>query len=626
MTSTVPLPTSDDSPRALLLAMRQQQRLVVVVDLMESVRLMQQNEQATLTRWLGFVQYVQTELLPKYPAQLVKSTGDGLLLQLDDPRVLDSFTQRMHAHFALINTQLAPEQTMWLRIGCHLTDVFAAEQDIYGAGVNLACRIATLANPGETVVSVEVRDQLVDGLHADFTDLGECYFKHLEGAVRVFRLSSPDLALCFPTASAMDNKKGTAFQREASISDLRAVVAVLPFSPRKLVNDEQWAVGEIIAESLIGQFSRSLSLRVISHLSTKSLAKVAEQGDIETLQAQCKKLGVHHVLCGSYMVINKKVIVNWELFNSHDNQIIGADRVEGDVDHLLERSNEITHTIADMAHRAILQTEVKKSLHQPLPTLQSHSLLSSGINLLFRTSENDFQRSQRILNHLSERHNTSHQPYAWLAKSYVLMASQSTSTARHAATDRHADYCRFLTQRAIELAPNSSFSWAISGLVSYHILHDFDHASEFLDQAIAINPSESLAWLYKGMLHAFKAEVEPGLHAVKTACQLSPLDPNRHYFFTLTASAHLSAGHYAEAIEYANRAISGNIYHLSAHRVLVISQALSGDLDAAKINGKRLLQLAPEFTVSGYQNNFKNSNFKLGETFGRALSMAGIPM
>ena len=58
-----------------------------------------------------------------------------------------------------------------------MADVVVEHNDIYGTGVNLAARIASLAGPGEIVVSSQVRDQLVEGLDADVEDLGHCYVK-----------------------------------------------------------------------------------------------------------------------------------------------------------------------------------------------------------------------------------------------------------------------------------------------------------------------------------------------------------------------------------------------------------------------------------------------------------------
>ena len=75
--------------------------------------------------------------------------------------------------------------------------------DIYGTGVNLAARLATLAGPGETIASASAheqlaaalaslaepgetigsaaaRDELTHGVDASCEDLGECILKHFD--------------------------------------------------------------------------------------------------------------------------------------------------------------------------------------------------------------------------------------------------------------------------------------------------------------------------------------------------------------------------------------------------------------------------------------------------------------
>ena len=64
----------------------------------------------------------------------------------------------------------------------------ADRHDIYGSDVNLTARIATLAGPGEIVISSELRDQLTDGLDAELEDLGDCHLKHVAEPVRAYRV------------------------------------------------------------------------------------------------------------------------------------------------------------------------------------------------------------------------------------------------------------------------------------------------------------------------------------------------------------------------------------------------------------------------------------------------------
>ena len=55
-------------------------RTVLVADVVESVRLMQEDESGTVQRWRAFVDHVVHRLLPGQDGRLVKSLGDGLML------------------------------------------------------------------------------------------------------------------------------------------------------------------------------------------------------------------------------------------------------------------------------------------------------------------------------------------------------------------------------------------------------------------------------------------------------------------------------------------------------------------------------------------------------------------
>lgn len=61
-------------------------RALAVVDVVESVRLMQANEANVINRWRRFVNEVATQVLPTHGGRLVKSLGDGLLLESWDTR------------------------------------------------------------------------------------------------------------------------------------------------------------------------------------------------------------------------------------------------------------------------------------------------------------------------------------------------------------------------------------------------------------------------------------------------------------------------------------------------------------------------------------------------------------
>jgi adenylate cyclase len=61
-------------------------RAVLILDVVESVRLVEQDETSFIARWLAFVEHVRTQILPEHNGHFTKGLGDGLLLDFDDTR------------------------------------------------------------------------------------------------------------------------------------------------------------------------------------------------------------------------------------------------------------------------------------------------------------------------------------------------------------------------------------------------------------------------------------------------------------------------------------------------------------------------------------------------------------
>ncbi|NJS37175.1 MAG: hypothetical protein HC765_13470 [Brachymonas sp.] len=168
---------------------------------------------------------------------------------------------------------------------------------------------------------------------------------------------------------------------------------------------------------------------------------------------------------------------------------------------------------------------------------------------------------------------------------------------------------------------------SIDGFVRCNLLKDFDGALVKYEQALDANPSDSLAWLFKSMLHAFKGENDRSVPALQQALNLSPFDPNRYFFDSLAASVHLSAANYGMAIDYAKRSLRSNCTHVSTHRALTIALVLAGQVEQARDSAARLMKLDPSLTVYWLFAAFTGrANLVLGQDFAYALREAGIPI
>ena len=378
--------TDTQEPADLLqMALTVSQKVVMVIDLVESVRLMSADEAGTVARWHQFVRQAQAEVIPAHRGRLVKSLGDGLMVEFELARDAVDAAQTLHSAICLTNAGLNADRHMHLRAGINSSQIYTDQLDIYGAGVNLAARLATLAGPGETVVSASVRDGLTDGLDASIEDLGECYLKHLEEPVRSFRVGLTSAAPLVPTQTDYN-------------APLRPTIAVIPFEARSN-EPEHFSIGELIADAVIGQLGKSTELHVISRLSA-----TAFRGRNATITEIGQHLGAIYILSGSYVVYGNNLMVSAELSDMAMHRVVWVERVQSVISDLLQVESEIGHSLSNSVCAAVIEREVHKATTQPLPTLKSYSLMLGAITLMHRATNGEFNRAREMLDRLRDLH------------------------------------------------------------------------------------------------------------------------------------------------------------------------------------------------------------------------------
>jgi adenylate cyclase len=584
--------------------LHRRRRAIVVVDVVESVRLMQANEADVIDRWRRFVHTVRTEVLPAHGGRLVKSLGDGLLLEFENVQAAVASSFELQRRVAPINIARANDTAIRLRIGVHVSEVVQDELDIYGTGVNLAARITTLAGAAEIVVSAEVRDELVDGLDADLQDLGECFVKSLSEPVRAFRICARDAVIAVvPEEPA---RAPTA---------LRPTVAVIPF--RAAATDATAQVlGDAFTEEVIAGLSVAAELNVISRLSTLPF-RDRNMG----LSEIASRLGAGYVVSGSVVVAGERIRVAVEVAEAATCSVLWADALRGDARDVFEPEQQLVAEVVAAVARVVTSNEVGRASAQPLATLHNYSLMLGAITLMHRATRTDFDRARAMLEHLVERERGHARPHAWLANWHALRVTQGQPGASPEDTARALDHAR----RALARDPGSSLALAIDGVLQMNLLKDFAAAGRQFDAALQANPNEALAWLFKGVMHAFQGAGQAAQEAAERALALSPLDPMRHYYDSLAATAALGAQQYERAEMLALRSLRTNRQHPSTYRALAIAQSMQGHGEAASLSVRGLLELTPSYRVRDFKqvSGFSAGPYK--DLFADALASAGLP-
>ena len=158
---------------------------IVAADVAGYSRLMGLDEVGT-ARVLREHRAVTDALVAKHGGRLVKSTGDGVLLEF--PSVVDAVecAVAVQAVMDQRNEGVPADRRMLFRIGINLGDILIEGEDILGDGVNVAARLESIAEPGGICISSSAYDQVRGKVPVDFTDLGEQTLKNIARPIRTY--------------------------------------------------------------------------------------------------------------------------------------------------------------------------------------------------------------------------------------------------------------------------------------------------------------------------------------------------------------------------------------------------------------------------------------------------------
>lgn len=574
-------------------------RAIVVVDVVESVRLMQEHEAEFIDRWRRFVNAVRLSVLPGCKGRLVKSLGDGLLMEFESMQGALGAALACHA-LAADSSTIGQKSSMQLRAAIHVDSVLIDELDIYGAAVNLVARLATLAHPGDTILSDAARDEAVDGLDGEIEDLGECYLKHLREPVRAWRLRS---------------RTRIPFLTEGVDDTLKASIAVLPFeAPADDLQARRMA--EVLADDVSNALSLQVHCRVVSRLSS---AAIGVRG------LQSGELG--RALCARYLVLGQLervahgVELSLRVIDSASADEIWRDRRSVAPDRLMAREGErLGQMLAVDLLRCVMQMELRRWASLPLPNLSGYAALLGCIAAMHRMSLEQTNRARAGLEHLVERHPRDADPLAWFAKWYMLRTAQGWSDDPAGDAKR----AESLIARSLENNPEHALALAIDGQIATYLHGDAGRALSHGQAAVDANPNEPLAWLYLSHALANAGRSGESVQAASRALVLSPLDPVRYLFDIFAAYACLVDGQYERACRHARESIRANRQHQPSYPVLIISEMLSGQCDAAREHAQVYLTLHPAMSVSSYGARHRASP-RVVDLFKGALREAGLP-
>jgi TolB-like protein/class 3 adenylate cyclase len=305
---------------------RPQRRLAAILaaDVAGYSRLMGADEEGTLARLKAHRRDLLDPKIDQHRGRIVKTTGDGLLLEF--PRVVNAVrcAVEMQTAFADRVAKIAEDQRIALRIGINLGDMIVDGDDIFGDGVNIAARLQEIAPPGEICISSRVHEDVRDRLDTAFDDCGTQTLKNIVRPVQVWRwqpgATVPAKPADAPTALPLPDKPS---------------IAVLPFQNMSGDPDQEYFVDGLV-EEIITALSRFKALFVIARNSSFTY-----KGRAIDIKQVSRELGVRYVLEGSVRKAANRVRITGQLIESEKGTHIWADRYDGDLSEIFELQDKV---------------------------------------------------------------------------------------------------------------------------------------------------------------------------------------------------------------------------------------------------------------------------------------------
>jgi class 3 adenylate cyclase/pimeloyl-ACP methyl ester carboxylesterase len=174
---------------------RVERRLAAVLasDVVGYSRLMGADEVGTLNSLKAHRREMINPAITEYRGRIVKTTGDGLLLEFASVVDAVAFAVKVQRAMLTRNAAVPDDKRIVFRIGINVGDIIIDGDDIFGDGVNIAARLEALCEPGGVCISRAANEQIRDKLSLSFADLGDQAVKNIARAVGVYGLAAKDI-------------------------------------------------------------------------------------------------------------------------------------------------------------------------------------------------------------------------------------------------------------------------------------------------------------------------------------------------------------------------------------------------------------------------------------------------
>jgi adenylate cyclase len=583
---------------------RMERRLAAIVcaDVAGYSRMMGADEAGTHAAFKAHRSAIYPIIL-NHGGRVVKNTGDGFLLEF--PSIVGAIESAiaMQALMAERNNHLPADRIMRFRMGIHMGDVIADDDEVFGEDVNIAVRLEAVAAPGGVAVSAKAYHEAGKHLSATLVDAGPHRLKNIEAPVNVWT---------WEPGGADSSGQEPRNTSELPAQDRTAVVGVLPFANLSDSTDEYFSDG--LTEDLIHALSLQSFYRVLSRNSTFSF-----KGRNLGTRLIAREIDATYLIQGSVRRAGNKIRVTAELIAPESGEQLWTGRYDRDMGDLFAMQDEITMHLSAALAPEIYRAEAFAPARSSSTDLTAWDRFLRGLSRYYLQTKLDFEASIGLFREAIALDPGLSIPHAYLATILV----QGVHYGWIRSTRELWIEAMSLAESSVRLDPRSSFTFSI--LAYMHAMEgNYDAALDAGKKAVELNPYDMGARGVLGICHLVIGEHRQAIELFSMAVQRGTSDP-RYQLAALNAFSHYLLGQYDASLSWSREALYLNPNHLQVLAVRAAALAQTAQTGEAAKAAEVLLSSFPGLTVERHLRNFRWKNPADIAHYREGLLKAGIP-
>ena len=605
---------------------------IVVADVAGYSRLMERNESGTHARLLALREQVIDPQIAAHGGRVVKTTGDGFLLEFSTAGAALRFAVDAQRAVAAHNRDVASEARIELRMGINVGDIIVDGNDVAGDGVNVAARLETLAEPGGICVTAAVRDQVHDDLDVGFIDIGEQFVKNIQRPIHVYRVR-------------LDRAVGTGAPRAwrwrwpvAAVAGAGAIVAIAwlllqvrvatPTSPPAMsvavmpfVATGGTAADEQLADALTRDLGTGLARGSQAVVVASPGTVAAYKGGTIDARAAGRELNVRYVVEGEVRRTGERRVVSVQLVDAGTASQVWAERVELEAGDPISDETAFSRRLTAKLRGALFNAEYRRAASGSAQGTSPAELVWRAMSVAGTGTPEATRDAGKLLD----------KAIALEPRLVPALTNRALNLVYETEIDPRVDYARLLRQ-----------------------------ADDLSSRAVAIDSDDAYAWMTRAVVLGFGGQIEQALAAIALARRLDPTRKTPvvwHAWIMLIAGepdkslalldearavlpdemalelrtacwANLDLGRYGEAAALCAKATAMDADYLS-YALLAAAYANAGEPAKAAAAVTELRRLMPDFSVAvlstkGYSTQSRYAEQAEAHLYA-GLRKAGIP-